>query len=118
MSDEAPFAFGGLERVLHERARLGIVTSLAARPEGVRFSDLKRLCDLTDGNLARHVQVLEEAGLVKAERITGKKRLTRFRLTDEGRERFFAYLRALEDALKAADAAARQIDPPAEPARA
>ncbi|MES1213362.1 MAG: transcriptional regulator, partial [Singulisphaera sp.] len=47
------FAYQGLERVLHEKARLGIMTSLVTRPEGLLFNDLKRLCDLTDGNLSR-----------------------------------------------------------------
>ena len=59
------FAYDGLERVLHEKARLGIMTSLVMRPEGLLFSDLKRLCALTDGNLSRHLDVLKEAGLVE-----------------------------------------------------
>ena len=57
------FAYDGLERVLHEKARLGIMTSLVTRPEGLLFSELKRLCALTDGNLSRHLDVLREAGL-------------------------------------------------------
>src|SRR4029453_1105203 len=59
------FAYEGLERVLHEKARLGIMTSLVTRPEGLLFGDLKRLCALTDGNLSRHLEVLREAGLVE-----------------------------------------------------
>ena len=47
------FAYEGLERALHEKARLGIMTSLIMRPEGLLFSDLKRLCALTDGNLSQ-----------------------------------------------------------------
>ena len=53
------FAYEGLERVLHEKARLGIMTSLVTRPEGLLFGDLKRLCALTDGNLSRHLEVLQ-----------------------------------------------------------
>ena len=53
----------GLERVIHEKARLGIMTSLATHPKGLLFSDLKELCALTDGNLSRHLQVLHESGL-------------------------------------------------------
>ena len=49
--DKGRFAYEGLERVLHEKARLGIMTSLVTRPEGLLFSELKRLCALTDGNL-------------------------------------------------------------------
>ena len=59
------FAYEGLDRVLHEKARLGILTSLAAHSEGLLFCDLKQLCDLTDGNLSRHLRVLEEAELVE-----------------------------------------------------
>ena len=57
------FAYEGLERVFHEKARLGIMTSLISQPRGVVFADLKELCHLTDGNLSRHLQVLHEAGL-------------------------------------------------------
>src|SRR5271168_3916234 len=61
----APFAYDGLDRVIHEKARLGLLTSLMAHPRGLAFADLKQLCGLTDGNLSRHLQVLQEAGLVE-----------------------------------------------------
>ena len=57
------YAYEGLDRVLHEKARLGILTALQARFDGILFTDLKGLCSLTDGNLSRHVSVLQEAGL-------------------------------------------------------
>ena len=65
--DDQPgrFAYEGLDRVLHEKARLGIMTSLVTKPEGLLFGELKRLCALTDGNLSRHLDVLHEAGLVE-----------------------------------------------------
>ena len=63
--DEAPFAYDGLDRVIHEKARLGLLTSLMAHPKGLAFADLKQLCGLTDGNFSRHLQVLQEAGLVE-----------------------------------------------------
>jgi DNA-binding MarR family transcriptional regulator len=91
------YAFEGLERVLHEKARLGILSSLVAHPEGLVFSELKELCDLTDGNLSRHVQVLQEAGLIevwKGQR--GKRPQTLIRLTALGRERFLEYINLLE----------------------
>ena len=53
----AAHAYAGLDRVLHEKARLAMLTVLLGRPEGVLFPELKQLCDLTDGNLARHLQV-------------------------------------------------------------
>ncbi|MDB6090973.1 MAG: ArsR family transcriptional regulator [Gammaproteobacteria bacterium] len=59
------FAYDGLDRVIHERARLGVLTSLVSHPKGLPFGDLKQLCDLTDGNLSRHLQVLQAAQLVE-----------------------------------------------------
>ncbi len=91
------FAFEGLDRALHEKARLGILSSLVANPEGLLFSEVKELCSLTDGNLNRHLQVLEEAGLVeilKGQR--GKRPQTLVRLTAEGRRRFLEYINLLE----------------------
>src|SRR6478735_808783 len=64
-SDKGRFAYDGLDRVIHEKARLGILTSLIGHPKGLLFGDLKALCGVTDGNLSRHLQVLEEAGLVQ-----------------------------------------------------
>ena len=52
------FAYDGLDRVIHEKARLSVLTSLVAHPKGLVFGDLKQLCALTDGNLSRHLQVL------------------------------------------------------------
>ena len=56
------FAYEGLDRVIHEKARLSIVTSLATHPGGLIFNDLKDLCALTDGNLSRHLHILERGG--------------------------------------------------------
>ena len=95
------YAYEGLDRVLHEKARLGIMTSLVARPEGVLFTELKRLCALTDGNLSRHLDVLHEAALVEAWRGSdGGRPQTLYRLTTEGRARFVAYLEELEQVLR------------------
>ena len=108
---EAPFAYRGLDRLFHERARLGIVTSLAGHAGGLGFTELKALCGLTDGNLSRHLQVLEEAGLVAIEKIQqGNRPCTQCRLTGEGRARFADYLTELEQVLlKASKAAAGKI---------
>src|SRR5687767_11976969 len=92
-SPPANFAFDGLDRVLHEKARLGILSSLVANSEGLVFTDLKDLCQLTDGNLSRHVQVLEEAGLVEVWKgHRGKRPQTLVRLTPSGRKRFLEYI--------------------------
>jgi DNA-binding MarR family transcriptional regulator len=99
----APYAYEGLDRVFHEKARLGIVSSLAGRPDGLRFADLKALCGLTDGNLSRHLQVLEEAGYVAVQKsFNGRRPQTCCWLTDEGRARFSAYLDALQEVLREA----------------
>jgi DNA-binding MarR family transcriptional regulator len=95
------FAYEGLDRVLHEKARLGIMTSLVTRPEGIVFNELKRLCALTDGNLSRHVDVLQEAGLVEVFRGSeGGRPQTLYRLSAEGRARFVAYLEELEQVVR------------------
>jgi len=95
------FAYEGLDRVLHEKARLGIMTSLVTRPEGVLFTELKRLCTLTDGNLSRHLDVLQAAALVEAFRGSdGGRAQTLYRLTAEGRARFAAYLEELEQVVR------------------
>lgn len=95
------FAYDGLDRVLHERARLGIMASLITRPDGVRFGDLKRLCALTDGNLSRHLDVLHAAGVVEIWKgFENRRPQTLCRLTAEGRERLRAYLEALQQVVR------------------
>lgn len=117
---EGRFAYEGLDRVLHEKARLGILTSLATRPEGLLFGDLKRLCALTDGNLNRHLEVLLEAGLVEVwKRFEGRRPQTLVRLSAEGRRRFVEYLGELEKVLKdAKKARALEDAPPGAPLKA
>ena len=108
------FAYDGLERIFHEKARLGIMTSLVTNPRGVAFADLKELCHLTDGNLSRHLQVLHEAGFVETWKGSHKNRpQTLCRITDEGHRRFLDYINVLEtvvqDALKAASSYPRAM---------
>lgn len=94
-------AYEGLDRVLHEKARLGILTCLMTRAEGLVFNELKALCALTDGNLSRHLKVLSDAGLVKLWKGQGQGRpQTLCRLTDSGRERFLHYLSELEQVIR------------------
>jgi len=110
-SRSARFAYEGLDRVMHERARLGVLTSLVAHPKGLRFGDLKQLCALSDGNLSRHLQVLLEAGLVAIEKATDANRpQTLCRITPAGRKRFLEYLSVLEQVVRDAAEAA---EPPA-----
>lgn len=103
MNDDAGrFAYNGLDRVLHEKARLGILTSLYTHIEGLTFNDIKSLCSLTDGNLSRHLQVLEREDLVVTvkESGSGRPQTTCF-LTDSGRQRYLEYLEELQAVLKA-----------------
>jgi DNA-binding MarR family transcriptional regulator len=95
------FAYEGLDRVLHEKARLGIMTSLVTRPDGLLFGELKRLCALTDGNLSRHLDVLHDARLVEIWKgFENRRPQTLCRLTPEGRQRFLAYLEQLEQVVR------------------
>jgi DNA-binding MarR family transcriptional regulator len=105
-SVQGRFAYEGLDRVVHERARLSIMTSLATHREGLVFSELKQLCALTDGNLSRHLDVLKEAGLVEIWKgYDGRRPKTLVRLTRPGRERFVEYLAELERLVKDAQRA-------------
>jgi DNA-binding MarR family transcriptional regulator len=110
MADKKPttagrYAYDGLDRVVHEKARLGIMTSLATRPQGLSFNELKQACTLTDGNLNRHLDVLHKAGLVTVEKgYDGRRPLTTCRLTTEGRKRFLEYLAQLEQVIRDAQA--------------
>jgi DNA-binding MarR family transcriptional regulator len=77
------------------------LTSLARYPAGLRFADLKSLCGLTDGNLSRHLQVLQNAGLVKIEKGIEKNRTqTTSRLTTQGHKRYLEYLSVLEQVVR------------------
>jgi len=106
---KAPFAYEGLDRAIHEKARLGVLTSLMAHPRGLAFADLKQLCGLTDGNLSRHLQVLQDAGMVEIIKgYAGNRPHTQCRLTQSGRQRFLDYLAVLEQVVRDAAAAAEQ----------
>lgn len=108
------FAYEGLERVFHEKARLGIMTSLVTNAKGLVFSDLKEFCSLTDGNLSRHLQVLNEAGLIEVSKGFHRNRpQTVCRVTDEGRRRFLDYINVLENVVADALHAAKTSPAPA-----
>ena len=97
----APFAYEGLDRVIHERARLSVLTSLITNPDGLSFVELKQLCALTDGNLARHLQVLEEDKMVHISKEEERGRAqTTVRITASGRKRYMEYLTILEQVVR------------------
>jgi DNA-binding MarR family transcriptional regulator len=102
------FAYDGLDRVIHEKARLSVLTSLVAHPKGLVFGDLKQMCGLTDGNLSRHLQVLDEARLIEIEKGYDHNRpQTVCRITAQGRRRYLDYLKVLEQVVQDAASAAK-----------
>jgi len=106
-----PAGAPNLDRIIHERIRLGIVSVLAVR-ESASFNDLKKLLRTTDGNLSVHARKLEEAGYITCTKFfEGRLPKTEYRLTDEGRlalERYLDHMEALIRAMRdgAAGAAA------------
>lgn len=100
------FGYDGLDRVIHERARLSLLTSLITHGKGLPFAELKQLCGLTDGNLNRHLLVLEEAKLVAvAKGVEHGRSQTVCRITSAGRRRYVDYLAVLEQVVEDASAA-------------
>lgn len=105
------YEYNGLDRVMHEKARLSIMTSLFVQSKGIDFTALKSLCGLSDGNLSRHLQVLKTHGLITIIKdYKNNKPYTLCILTTDGREKFAKYMRELEKVIKDAKLAEKQID--------
>ncbi|MDZ4815118.1 MAG: transcriptional regulator [Verrucomicrobiota bacterium] len=101
--------FSLLEKVFHEPNRLSLMSALAGTDSGLTFNQLKEECQLTDGNLSRHVKTLEDAGMVTIKKeFVGVKPQTTVTLSDKGRDSFIQYLGVLEEALQKA---AKAVDP-------
>jgi DNA-binding MarR family transcriptional regulator len=95
------FAYDALDSVIHERARLSVLTSLVTHPKGLAFADLKSMCALTDGNLSRHLQVLRTAKLIEITKDVDRNRPHTFcRITANGRKRYLEYLAVLEQVIR------------------
>jgi DNA-binding HxlR family transcriptional regulator len=106
---EGRFAYEGLDRVIHERARLSVLTSLITNPKGLTFNELKQLCSLTDGNLSRHLSVLEKDRMVEILKGHDRNRpQTVCRITSSGRKRYLEYLETLESVVRDAAAVAKE----------
>ena len=92
----------GLDRLIHERMRLGIVSALAANIS-LTFNELKALLRTTDGNLSVHARKLEEAAYINCTKMfDGRLPKTRYRLTAAGRRAFERYLDHMESLIRAA----------------
>lgn len=89
-----------LDRVIHEKGRLAIMSMLAASPE-LSFTELKEALDMTDGNLTTHIRTLQEAGYLSVTKSFRNRRpLTTCALTPAGRESFSNYIALLEQVVK------------------
>lgn len=98
---EAAASATELERLIHERVRLGIVSALAVN-DTLTFNELKRMLDATDGNLSVHARKLEDAGYVKCEKsFEGRLPQTRYTLTESGRRALHRYIEHMEALIKA-----------------
>ncbi len=90
-----------LDKIIHERMRLGIISALAAN-ETLSFTDLKNLLNTTDGNISVHARKLEDAGYLEClKSFNGRVPLTEYKITDEGREALNRYLNHMEALIKA-----------------
>ncbi len=103
MSRKIDNPYAELETLFHVPNRLAIVSALAGAPTGLTFAELKAACNLTDGNLSRHLKALQAAGAVRIEKefVAARPQTTVF-LSPEGRDNFLRYLQALESVLKEA----------------
>jgi len=91
-----PEPFLQLDRVIHEKGRLAIMSLLAASPQ-VSFTEMRDLLAMTDGNITAHVRILHEAGYISVTKSFNKGRpLTTYALTPSGRQAFTAYINLLE----------------------
>jgi DNA-binding MarR family transcriptional regulator len=90
----------GLDRLIHERLRLGIIGALAVN-DRLTFNDLKRLLQTTDGNLSVHARKLEEANYIACQETSDARVQTEYRLTSAGRRAFEKYLSHMEAIIKA-----------------
>lgn len=90
-----------LDRLIHERLRLGIVSALAA-DDSLTFNELKKLLKTTDGNLSVHARKLEEAGYIVCKKsFEGRMPRTEYRLTADGRRALEKYLNHMEALIRA-----------------
>ncbi len=94
------FDFDKLDRTIHEKGRLGIMTLLATRPSWP-FQDLKSELKMSDGNLVTHLRTLHEAGYVAITKEVLDRPQTSYSLTVKGRAAFQDYLAVLEQIVKA-----------------
>ena len=95
-----PEPFLQLDRVIHEKGRLAIMSLLAATPQ-LSFTEMRDTLNMTDGNITAHIRTLQEAGYVSVTKeFHGGRRLTTFSLTSQGKKAFASYIDLLEQIIK------------------
>ena len=95
-----PEPFLQLDRVIHEKGRLAIVSMLVAHPD-LSFTEMRDLLKMTDGNLTAHIRTLKQAEyLAVTKSVRGKRSLTTYNLTQKGRNSFTQYLKLLEEIIQ------------------
>ena len=95
-----PEPFLQLDRVIHEKGRLAIMSMLAASPE-LSFTDMRNALDMTDGNLNTHIRTLQEAGYISVTKSFQNNRpLTTCSLTSAGKKAFAGYINLLEQIIR------------------
>jgi len=101
MKQDQDNPYDALERIFHEPNRLAIMSAVCAADKGLTFNEIKEACSLTDGNLNRHLKVLEEAGAVAiAKTFVKSKPCTTVKISSEGLKRFHEYLAALSEVIE------------------
>ena len=104
--EETPRPQDALERIFHEPNRMAIMSTLCAAEKGLSFTEIKKTCNLTDGNLNRHLKVLSEAKAITIKKaFVNDKPRTTVSLSKLGLQKFTEYLAALEEMLRMAKAA-------------
>jgi DNA-binding MarR family transcriptional regulator len=89
-----------LDKAFENRIRLGVMSVLVVN-DWVEFNELKKLLEVTDGNLASHISALDKKGFIETrKKFVGKKPNTSFKVTENGRSAFQQHIRALEELLK------------------
>lgn len=93
--------FLNLDRVIHEKGRLGIMSLLASASDGLSFTEMRETLEMTDGNLTAHLRTLHEAGYVAfTKSLEGARPLTTYALTAKGRKSFSDYIDLLEQIVR------------------
>lgn len=93
--------YNELKKIFHEPKRMAVMSALCAADTGLTFTELKNQCDISDGNLNRHLKVLVDAGAVTIKKkFVGLKPRTTVYLSDKGLDEFSSYLNALSEVLQ------------------